>query len=103
MNFLITMVCCLLIICRSLFDIVATVRRLYVNNVSKYIVHAAANIFRCRCFAIVSLGQLSAICLDKEITKNQFDCRLLIDFSLTVKAATLILISGRGMAISSAK
>ena len=28
---------------------------------------------------------------------------LLIDFSLAVKAATLILISGRGLAISSAK
>ena len=28
---------------------------------------------------------------------------LLIDFSLTVKAATLIFISGRGLAISSAK
>ena len=32
------------------------------------------------------------------------DCiQLLIDFSLTVKAATLIFISGRGSAISSAK
>ena len=29
--------------------------------------------------------------------------KLLIDFSLTVKAATLIFISGRGSAISSAK
>ena len=28
---------------------------------------------------------------------------MLIDFSLTVKAATLIFISGRGLAISSAK
>ena len=28
---------------------------------------------------------------------------ILIDFSLTVKAATLIFISGRGLAISSAK
>ena len=28
---------------------------------------------------------------------------LLLDFSLTVKAATLIFISGRGLAISSAK
>ena len=30
-------------------------------------------------------------------------CILLLDFSLTVKAATLIFISGRGSAISSAK
>ena len=30
-------------------------------------------------------------------------CVVLIDFSLTVKAATLIFISGRGSAISSAK
>ena len=33
------------------------------------------------------------------MVKNQ----LLIDFSLTVKAATLIFISGRGSAVSSAK
>ena len=65
--------------------------------------HAAADIFRCRCFAIVSFGQLSATFLNKEITKRQFGCRLLKDFSLTVKAATLIFISGRGLAISSAK
>ena len=32
-----------------------------------------------------------------------FSCAVLIDFSLSVKAATLILISGRGSAISSAK
>ena len=31
------------------------------------------------------------------------DTGILIDFSLTVKAATLIFISGRGSAISSAK
>ena len=30
-------------------------------------------------------------------------CLVLIDFSLTVKAATLIIISGRGSAISSVK
>ena len=30
-------------------------------------------------------------------------CKILIDFSLTVKAATLIFISGRSLAISSAK
>ena len=30
-------------------------------------------------------------------------CSVLIDFSLTVKAVTLIFISGRGSAISSAK
>ena len=30
-------------------------------------------------------------------------CNILIDFSLTVKAATLIFISGRGLAISPAK
>ena len=30
-------------------------------------------------------------------------CRVLLDFSLAVKAATLIFISGRGSAISSAK
>ena len=34
------------------------------------------------------------------LTKFQ---RILIDFSLTVKAATLIFISGRGLAFSSAK
>ena len=33
----------------------------------------------------------------------QRDIRVSIDFSLTVKAATLIFISGRGSAISSAK
>ena len=33
----------------------------------------------------------------------QTQVRLLLDFSLTVKAATLIFISGRGSAISSAK
>ena len=32
-----------------------------------------------------------------------YDLHVLIDFSLTVKAATLIFISGRGSAISSAK
>ena len=35
-----------------------------------------------------------------KIRKNEV---LLLDFSLTVKAATLIFISGRGSAISSAK
>ena len=35
----------------------------------------------------------------KRVKPNQ----ILIDFSLTVKAATLIFISGRGLAISSAK
>ena len=34
---------------------------------------------------------------------QSYTMRLLIDFSLTVKAATLIFISGRGSAISSAK
>ena len=35
---------------------------------------------------------------------SKFDCHILkkLDFSLTVKAATLIFISGRGSAISSA-
>ena len=39
--------------------------------------------------------------LDPENARNAR--RILIDFSLTVKAATLIFISGRGSAISSAK
>ena len=34
---------------------------------------------------------------------NFLFCSVLLDFSLTVKAATLIFISGRGSAISSAK
>ena len=34
---------------------------------------------------------------------NRYNFLLLLDFSLTVKAATLIFISGRGSAISSAK
>ena len=42
---------------------------------------------------------------DKYGTSNlgRINCLVLIDFSLTVKAATLIFISGRGSAISSAK
>ena len=39
---------------------------------------------------------------NKKVT-NLHLVMLLLDFSLTVKAATLILISGRGSAISSAK
>ena len=34
---------------------------------------------------------------------HRLGIKILIDFSLTVKAATLIFISGRGLAISSAK
>ena len=34
---------------------------------------------------------------------NEYDKEILLDFSLTVKAATLIFIFGRGSAISSAK
>ena len=37
------------------------------------------------------------------ISRNKQHTEVLIDFSLTVKAATLIFISGRGSAISSAK
>ena len=39
---------------------------------------------------------------DAEVTWER-DGKVLIDFSLSVKAVTLILISGRGSAISSAK
>ena len=39
----------------------------------------------------------------EEVKENKRIAQVLIDFSLTVKAATLILISGRGSAISSAK
>ena len=35
--------------------------------------------------------------------KKEADGLILLDFSLTVKVATLIFISGRGLAISSAK
>ena len=38
---------------------------------------------------------------NKSLTKS--DTHILTDFSLTVKASTLIFISGRGSAISSAK
>ena len=38
-----------------------------------------------------------------EVTTNEERVHTLIDFSLTVKAATLIFISGRVLAISSAK
>ena len=47
-----------------------------------------------------------AICYkNQHITCSRilFGLNILIDFSLTVKAATLIFISGRGSAISSAK
>ena len=37
------------------------------------------------------------------INKQKTNLAILLDFSLTVKAATLIFISGRGSAISSAK
>ena len=40
---------------------------------------------------------------DKIISKNRIDVIGIIDFSLTVKAATLIFIPGRGSAISSAR
>ena len=50
------------------------------------------------------------MCAGKAPTTVLFDCHLcagtcciLLDFSLTVKAATLIFISGCGLAISSAK
>ena len=47
----------------------------------------------------MSISSLSGICLEAgQCFKN-----VLLDFSLTVKAATLIFISGCGSAISSAK
>ena len=45
------------------------------------------------------LSLISLCCPHEESS----DPKLLLDFSLTVKAATLIFISGRGSAISSAK
>ena len=44
-----------------------------------------------------------AACLPAYVYKNISISMVLLDFSLTVKAATLISISGRGLAISSAK
>ena len=41
--------------------------------------------------------------LQNASTQKDMDCLILLDFSLTVKAATLIFISGCGSAISSAK
>ena len=41
--------------------------------------------------------------MNQPITRNQAEDHVLIDFSLTVKAATLIFISGLGSAISSPK
>ena len=43
-------------------------------------------------------------CIIRELTfNNLMDFTILIDFSLTVKTATLIFIPGRGSAISSSK
>ena len=46
------------------------------------------------------MGQNTFLILDKRFIK--VNC-ILLDFSFTVRAATLIFISGRGSAISSAK
>ena len=53
--------------------------------------HFAAFHLGLHCFANVYIGLMNGL------------KHLLLDFSLTVKAATLICISGRGSAISSAK
>ena len=47
----------------------------------------------------------SVLCNSKRVIPRRytFDCRVKIDFSLTVKAVTLIFIPGRGPAIPSAK
>ena len=52
------------------------------------------------------MPDLGLICLQRlsaDGTSRQRVNKILLDFSLTVKAATLIFISGRGFAISSAK
>ena len=45
---------------------------------------------------------IGLICNLVVVYRQRHNIRILIDFSLTVKAATLIFISGRGSAISSA-
>ena len=54
----------------------------------------------CRCAFSVCMLQLHRFSHDKTHNAQSF---VLLDFSLTVKKATLIFISGRGSAISSAK
>ena len=55
------------------------------------------SVFSCKCILWLEKNQAFAM------VYHQLHSSVLIDFSLTVKAATLIFISGRGSAISSAK
>ena len=56
-------------------------------------------------FETVFRGLIFAFFIERQIKiPAKYKCfRVLIDFSLTVKATTIIFIAGRGLAISSAK